>query len=558
MTNNNIIVKEYLESLKEDKELDYLFPILLNLMGFRIVQTAKEAKGQSQYGKDIIAIGNDTDGMLHRWYFELKGFADKDITDANYSKTDGIRESIIEAKDTPSSDSSIPKYNILPIKIVVVHNGILKTNIKPTFDGFITKEFPNGGFERWDIYHLTDLFGQYFFSENLLVDAESSQFFKRTLVFLDASDYDFNDFKTLIEIQIDKLTGTNQQRNLKKFFATLNLLGTIVFHYSQENNNLRPAKTALNILILRIWAWILEHKLENKKAITNQFNKLLDIQRNVLDAYFEKTLSIAKMENGLFAENGGFFEQIGYPLRCFEYVGDLVYYYQLKLYKIPTADKTEYYNNAKEELQTIIVNNPACLTPLLDNHSIPMMEVVLFLNNKNYQRPDDCNFIKFYICSILDRTATQKQQKGVYPELHNNIDLVAELFYSQKKPKDYQDSSSILVAVIFELLSLLDISDYYNEYTPYFKGLSLQVPFPLTEEFDIELLLFKKNLYEEYAVENDIEELANDITIHKTNIQNKNSLPFNFRTYKAGFAFLRTLAHLYFKNERFPYEWRTL
>ncbi len=161
MNSNNIIVQEYLSSLKEDTELDYLFPILLNIMGFRIVQTAKESKGQSQYGKDIIAIGKDDFGVKHKWYFELKGYQDKDITDKNYSTPDGIRESIIEAKDTAFKDSTIPEFNNLPIKIVLVHNGLLKTNIRPTFEGFISREFKEGEFERWDIYYLTDLFGKF-------------------------------------------------------------------------------------------------------------------------------------------------------------------------------------------------------------------------------------------------------------------------------------------------------------------------------------------------------------------------------------------------------------
>jgi hypothetical protein len=86
MNSNSIIVREYLASLKEDSELDYLFPILLNLMGFRIIQTAKESKGQSQYGKDIIAIGKDKNGIKHKWYFELKGYSDKDITITNFSR----------------------------------------------------------------------------------------------------------------------------------------------------------------------------------------------------------------------------------------------------------------------------------------------------------------------------------------------------------------------------------------------------------------------------------------------------------------------------------------
>ena len=36
---NNRVISEYLESLKEDDELDYIFPILLESMGFQIVST---------------------------------------------------------------------------------------------------------------------------------------------------------------------------------------------------------------------------------------------------------------------------------------------------------------------------------------------------------------------------------------------------------------------------------------------------------------------------------------------------------------------------------------
>ena len=56
---NNRVISEYLESLKEDDELDYIFPILLESMGFQIVSTPKNSKGQSQYGKDVIEIHRD-------------------------------------------------------------------------------------------------------------------------------------------------------------------------------------------------------------------------------------------------------------------------------------------------------------------------------------------------------------------------------------------------------------------------------------------------------------------------------------------------------------------
>ncbi|MEP7108378.1 MAG: hypothetical protein ABI760_10350 [Ferruginibacter sp.] len=45
MGSNTLIVSEYLASLKEDSKLDYLFPILLSLLGYRIIATPKESRG---------------------------------------------------------------------------------------------------------------------------------------------------------------------------------------------------------------------------------------------------------------------------------------------------------------------------------------------------------------------------------------------------------------------------------------------------------------------------------------------------------------------------------
>lgn len=41
------IIKQYVESLKEDNELDYIFPILLERMGYRVLSTPRQSKGQS-------------------------------------------------------------------------------------------------------------------------------------------------------------------------------------------------------------------------------------------------------------------------------------------------------------------------------------------------------------------------------------------------------------------------------------------------------------------------------------------------------------------------------
>ena len=54
-----------------------------------------ESKGQPQYGKDIIPVGIDVNGVSKRFYFELKGHNDKDISDLILMKSDGIMKFIM-------------------------------------------------------------------------------------------------------------------------------------------------------------------------------------------------------------------------------------------------------------------------------------------------------------------------------------------------------------------------------------------------------------------------------------------------------------------------------
>ena len=112
-----IIVREYLESLTEKEQLDYIFPILLESQGFIILSAPKENRGFSEFGKDIVAVGFDfEDGIEKRFYFELKGGEDRHVSDITYFKKDGIRESLIEAKDKDFEFSN-KRHHYCPIKI---------------------------------------------------------------------------------------------------------------------------------------------------------------------------------------------------------------------------------------------------------------------------------------------------------------------------------------------------------------------------------------------------------------------------------------------------------
>ena len=266
-----IIVREYLESLTESRELDYIFPILLESQGFIIQAKPTDYVGTSQYGKDIVAVGIDfKDSIKKRFYFELKGGKDRHITTDTYTKEDGIRESLIEAKDV-DFDFSNKEYEKLPLKIVLVHNGILQSSVERTFNGFIKKEFPSNSnieFERWDIQELTDLFSEHLFGAYLLTDNETIKLFNKVLINLDSSDKVSISFIELLDNMFSRVNRTQYKKNLPRkwtvLFESLNLISFIIQTEAKRYNNLEISKKYLTHLIVRFYYWVLKNKLGSR------------------------------------------------------------------------------------------------------------------------------------------------------------------------------------------------------------------------------------------------------------------------------------------------------
>lgn len=556
---NHIIVRDYLESLREDKELDYLFPILLSAMGFNIVRTAVESKGQSQYGKDIIAIGEHHTGERHAYHFEIKGYGDRNITDHVLNKPDGVIESLRASRYTKYTDLSIPGFNELPRIYVLVHNGVLQSNAKPTFDSFIEETFPQGNFERWDLFRLSDLMEEYLFNEFLFVDKDGLKLFKKSLFLLDAPGNDFCDFHELIELQIQKVTALSGQRSLKKFFASLTLIGSIINSYSLENDQLEPAKYCNTFLIIRTWSWILDNNLESKRSIISSFEKLLKVQINLLELYFEKTLSIAQKEDGLFSEVGGLFEEIGYPLRSFDYLNYLIFFFEISdansIHHEGLKELSGNRRKQKDVLMEIIRNNDGARRPLLDIHSITILSVVNFFLSGDTVEEKDLEFLGFYISSLFENIALIYFKKNRLPVIGGEQVLIKELSRSNKKSEDKNQNPSLLLTTLFQLAACLNARNLYDEYRKVFKdNVNLQSLVPNFDDYDIESLLFKQTLDREFDIKTNVI-LSESFDDFRASFLEKRNEPFQFRTDIVGQKPLRKLAHIFYGTDLFESDW---
>jgi hypothetical protein len=573
----NLIVKEYLESLTEKNELNRIFPLLLEVRNFQILSKPTEYIGIQEYGKDIVAVGIDEDGVKKRFYFELKGGADRNITEENFYGKDGIQDSLTQSSYNKFV-SAYPRFDHLPLKIVIVHNGIIKGTVQSTLESFFKKlseHIPNTTFERWDISKLVLLFSEYLFSPYLLVDPDSRKLFNRVLINLDSYEGIVPDFIELVTTILNKPQSKPNLKSLsrqwKLVFESINLLAFIIYTEAQEYNNLEIAKRYLTQLVLLFWHWILVNKLETNKNVLPYFNKLFGFYFRVLDEYFKRVLPISLLKDGIFSEEAGRYEQVGYTMRTFEVLS-----YWLCFLKM--ADHFEInHSEVKTLLINIINNNSVSSRPLLDIHSIPIIDVLLFFINRN-----DFVSAQSYMNNVLTNLQWGKDNYDRLPDTNNSIENVIKFIVTGKKPFYYSDSTSPLIAALLEFTAILNLeSAYYilRDFVLKHKiDLGLFVPHHglnstsrhLIEdkEQDLEEQLFYKSFNDGYQSElrltlTKIEEGIWDSQLDFENFKQKilarkQEFEYVYRTDKSGFSFLRDIAHLFYKTPYFPDKWRTL
>ena len=573
MNIRQLVVKDYLESLTERDELNRIFPLLLESMEFEILSKPTEYLGLQEYGKDIVAVGIDEDNVKRRFYFELKGGADRNITTRNFYGKDGIQESITEATYTPFV-SAYPKFEDLPLKVIIVHNGVIEGGLQKTFENFLVKisnSVDNTVFERWDIARLTAMFSENLFGAYLLTDSSTTKLFNRVLVNLDTSDGISRDFVKLIDSLFEKNEWkeyrTRIPRKWQLLFESLKLISFIIYTESKEYNNLDITKRYLTHLVLRYWYWILKNNLESDENILKYFNQVMKFFYEVLQQYFDRTLSIAQAKDGLYAENGGMYEQVGYTQRTFDYLA-----YFLILVNMEKACFKDYdLLDAKTGVHNVIRYNSVSKRPLLDIHSVVIVNTLeLFIET------DDIDSAIAYLKSVLATIRYRKEKSGMLPDANNSIQNVIKYTVTGTKPVYYSDSTSPILAILLEYIALFDLEAEYDQMRIFVKKyditLGLFIPHhsknSVSEELiedkenDLEEQLFSKPLRDGYQVDTRLtKNLINDLPFEEFKEKmekRKDEFIYEYRTDKAGYSFLKDLAHFYFQTPYFPDKWRNI
>ena len=249
------------------------------------------------------------------------------------------------------------------------------------------------------------------------------------------------------------------------------------------------------------------------------------------------------MVNGLQSEN------VLYPLRCFDFISDIVYYHLAYREYLPYEKRQKFDQSGIELVLRIINCNSGFDIPLLDTHSIPILLVIKYVMTIQHPTEKLYTTIGEWIIRMVVNVLIRKQDSNMFPELYGSRRELAKSVFV--KSPNYRDESSLLLTILAELLHWINADELYKKlYDLVIKeDTNLQVSYPIDLP-DLEILLFSKRLYNEMAVETSIS-LPKELKDLPKYLK-KDYTPIKLKTDGTPYHFLKYLAHIHYQTDWFP------
>ncbi len=378
-----LIIREYLSMLREAGELDALVPDLLLAMG--ITPHSRAQRGSRQHGVDLAAAGKDPDAGNTQTLFLFvikQGDVGRSEWDGN---PQAVRPSLNEIMDVYLHDCVEPRHAGLRKKVVLCCGGDLKQEVAENWKGYAerVRTSERAELDFWGADKLAELISTYLLDEYLFPESARKRM-RKTLALLGDVDYDLSDFYGLVKDLLSdtedartghRSTGAKRAKQLRLLHLCLN----VVFHWAEEDGNLKPAYLAGEHALLRTWDWVREHRLYSDRKLLRELHKIHATYGRIGGTYLARIASHCYVRDGLSGYMG---DELEYPLRVFEVIGILgvLGIDQAFLHEVaPDSVPAENAQVVGDTLEALIRHNPAAVTPLYDGHAIDICLGLLLL-----------------------------------------------------------------------------------------------------------------------------------------------------------------------------------
>jgi hypothetical protein len=549
------LLSEYINLLKEDKELDTLLTDLL--VGMKFTTISKPMKGR-QLGVDISAVGIDPeDGIKKVFLFAVKqGNLTRTTWDGDVN---AIRSTLNQIKDTFIPTSLTKRLKKLPIKIIVSTNGVINQNVLLDWTQYVEQNTTTAiEYDFWGTGEISAMLDDYLVSEKLFPQ-EFQSLLRKSLVFLELPDYDLSHFYELIQQILVKQS--KQKKQILKKLRLVRLCLNIIYKWSEDNNNLRPSIYASERCLLLVWHFMQQGEHIEKVYVRTEFYKIHLLRRKIGVTYFNKVNEHYKTEHSLYRYSGNSLE---YSLNLWEEIGilatiGLTEIQEFKFYFLEKQyDQAEiYYKSAvsvSNALCLLLDRNPPSKYPEYDVHSVEITLALSLLNvTKNHDQA------KKWISEIVLGFNNRYKIEKFFPLFRKNYDKLVDIHNGEE---ECEVQSSMIVPILAEYALVFKDEELYQFVrkitTELFTDLNLQIWFPLVEMED-------KICIEDYSDGKGT--LKHSVVLYKDVEEYKKEMlaeidlfccEKDFKIFTSGFDIIAHIASRHYKSQPFPLKWRVL
>jgi len=549
------LLSEYINLLKEDKELDTLLTDLL--IGMKFTTISRPMRGR-QFGVDISAVGKDPDdGKKKVFLFAVKqGNLTRTTWDGDVN---AIRSTLNQIKDTYVTTSLTKRLKKLPIKIIVCTNGVINQNVLIDWTQYVELNTTDKvEYDFWGTGEISAMLDDYLVSDKLFPE-EYQSLLRKTLAFLDLPDYDLSHFYALINQVLDKQS--KQKRQILKRLRLVRLCLNIIYKWSQDNDNLKPSVFASERSLLLVWHFIQEGKHLEKNYARQELYQMHLLKRTIGVNYFNKVVKHYQTEHSLYKYSKNSLE---YSLNVWEEIGIIatIGLTEIQEFRIHfNEDRKEqadtYYKSAvsiSNALCLFIENNPPLKYPEYDLHSV---EIALTLNLLNFTRNFDP--AKKWISEITLGFNDNYRINKFFPIFRESYDKLVDIHNGDE---DCEIQSSMIVILLAEYALVFKDEKLYQfirkVINELFTDLNLQIWFPL-EEMEDKICIQdyshgEGTLKHSVVLYEDAEEYKKEMLAEIYLFGQEK----DFKIFTHGFNIVAHVASRHYKSQPFPLTWRIL
>jgi hypothetical protein len=508
--------------------------------------------GVRQYGVDISAeyLDENKNKILYLFVIKQGNIGRNDWN----SSPQSVRQSLDEIKDVYLTKLISIEYKNIEKRIILCISGILKQEVENDWNGYVESNTVKNQleYELWNGYKLAQDIEKNMLNEySLLGDFRTK--LRKTLVLLGDPNYNLDEFYALLKENLSILE--NDVKKIKKILYSIRLILNIIFHWSNENNNLKPALYAAERTLLNVWNFFRKNNLLNDISLIQIFSLIFQDFVKIYAFYYNKINHSCYVKNGFnnyshyyLLENVGLFEQLG----IIAIIGLNHFYYGAMYDNKTIIGITE---NIKDSLKAFIINHKSISSPIYDNHIIEIILALILLRNFN-----EIEFIEEWIDEIINRIEFAYFVLGKYfPIDTDSLEDAVLLLSADKEMKKNMIRSSPLLLGLLQFSAVLNLDTLYKKIVDMvkrnFQQTTLQIWFPddTTDEY-----LYIENVGHSSGssfVPKTLPENAEDMNKLILECNNKYINKNSISSINQGFMILPLIASRHFRTPILPLYW---